>query len=251
VCILTFRSLGKDEEGATKPWVDTALEDSRVNTAAVKTIVKARYGTDAVTYDMTDVGSNKEATATGRKVIHGGAFSKEAWANIKKAKECDDGFMPAAGKVCPTNLDVDLTKTVPAEAYTTDTQRFVDLIKRVSPHLLDHEVTVRVMNDRGSRIGGCTQWEKASYVFTINLAHHDVSDRVSNYGLLIHELSHHAVQSNDHLCSAFHGATTGIGARLGQLALNEPELFEGTGTEIAPISAEESEELQAVAMAQK
>ena len=75
---------------------------------------------------------------------------------------------------------------------------------------------------------------------------------MKNYELLIHELAHHAVQKNDHLCSAFHNAVTNIGARLSQLALNQPELFAGTEIElVAPISIDESKQLQAVAMSQR
>jgi hypothetical protein len=43
--------------------------------------------------------------------------------------------------------------------------------------------------------------------------------------LLIHELAHHKVQSNDHLCREFYETVTAIGAKIAQLALAQPELF--------------------------
>jgi hypothetical protein len=239
------------EDGATKEWVTTALEDTRVETAAVKTVVKVRFGEKAVVYDPSDIGSNKEATAGGRPIVHGGSLSKAAWTNVNRAKEQDAAFMPAAGKVCPTHAEGDESKTVNPEDYGTDLERFVSLIERVSPYLLEHAVTVKVIDDPDGNIMGCTLWKKDTYIFTINIAHQDVSDWIENYELLIHELAHHAVQKNDHLCAAFHNAVTNIGARFGQLALNQPDLFEGTQIEIAPISIEESRELQEVAMAQK
>jgi hypothetical protein len=241
----------KTEDGATRDWVTTALEDSRVNGAAVKTVVKARFGNDAVVYDPSDIGSNKEATSKGRYVVKGGSLSKAAWANVKKAKEKDGDFMPAAGAVYPTQGEADETTTVDPDDYSTDLERFVGLIEHVSPYLLEHAVTVKAIDDPEGNMMGCTLWKKDTYVFTINIAHQDVSDWVSNYELLIHELAHHAVQKNDHLCSAFHNAVTNIGARLGQLALSQPDLFEGTLVDIAPISIGESQDLQAVAMAQK
>jgi hypothetical protein len=158
--------------------------------------------------------------------------------------------MPVAGDICPTDVDIDTSKDVPPEKFTSDTEKFVALVKRVSPYLLDHKVEVRVMDDDDSACRGCTEWEKKKYVFTINLAYQDTSDWVSNYELLIHELAHHAVRSNDHLCRAFWEAVTNIGARLAQLALQEPDLFEGTLVDVEPITVKESRELQLVAMAQ-
>jgi hypothetical protein len=241
----------KTEDGATKEWVNTALKDKRVEAAAVKTVVTARFGKGAVVYDPSDVGANKDCTAQGMHVVHGGSLSKAVWENVKKAAAEDDGFMPAAGRVCPTHVEADDSKTVDPEHYSSDLERFVDLIERVSPYLLEHAVKVKVIDDPDGNVKGCTLWRKDTYIFTINRAHQDVSNWVSNYELLIHELAHHAVQKNDHLCAAFHEAVTNIGARLGQLALNQPDLFGGTQIEIAPISITESKQLQEVAMAQK
>jgi hypothetical protein len=241
----------KSEEGATADWVNVALEDSRVDTAAVETVINTRYEGKAVTYDPSDIGSNKEATATGRIVVTGGSLSKSAWANVKRAAAVNPGFMPAAGKLFPTNAKANLDKTVPPEEYGDDLSRFVDLINRVSPYLLEHAVEVLVIDDDNDKLKGCTQWEADKYRFTINLAYHDAENWLDNYRLLIHECAHHAVQSNDHLCRAYHKAVTDIGARLGQLALNQPDLFEGTEIEIAPISIEESRGLQEVAMVQR
>src|SRR5258708_4997547 len=42
---------------------------------------------------------------------------------------------------------------------------------------------------------------------------------------LIHELTHHKVQSNDHLCRDFYDTVTNLGAKLAQLTLEQPELF--------------------------
>jgi hypothetical protein len=239
-----------NEESATKQWVNTALEDSRVNTDATQTVITARFGDKAVTHDPNDKGSNKECTAQGHTVVTGGALSKAAWANVKKAKEVNPNFMRVAGDVCPTDLVDAPDKIIPPEKYGDDTTRFVAFIERVSPFLLNHPVKVQVSDDKDNHMYGCTEWEKKKYIFTINLAYQDTSDWEKNYELLIHELAHHAVRSTDHLCRAFWESVTNIGARLAQLALQEPDLFEGTEFEVEPITAKESQELQLVAMAQ-
>ena len=115
ICVAVLNEMENHitEAIATKSWVTTALGDKRVKASAVKTVVTARFGEEAVIYDVAHVGANKECTAKGKRVVTGGAFSKEAWANIKKAKKQDSTFMPTANEVCPTDFDVDHTKDVP------------------------------------------------------------------------------------------------------------------------------------------
>ena len=92
--------------------------------------------------------------------------------------------------------------------------------------MLDRKVEVKFINDPDIPILGCTKWMKATeYIFTVNVAHHDVEDWQANYDLVIHELSHHAVQRNDHLFEGFWRTASEMGAKLATVALTHPHLF--------------------------
>ena len=60
--------------------------------------------------------------------------------------------------------------------------------------------------------------------FVVNMTYHDVTHKAEIYELLIHELAHNVVRSNDHLCAEFYKEVTTLGAKLA-LALEKPELF--------------------------
>ena len=61
---------------------------------------------------------------------------------------------------------------------------------------------------------------------TVNLAYHDVASPTDNYELLIHELAHNTLHSNDHLHKIFYETVTELGAKLAILAQTEPRLFD-------------------------
>ncbi len=211
-----------EKEDATAPWVCIAVGDSRANEKAIVKVMDERFGKDRVSYDPSDVGSNREAASQNHVVVHGGALSKEEWKSVKRAKA-----IVAAGKVFPTNFShPEPAKTLAPDEYDSDQERFVKLIEAVSPILIDHAVTVSIIDDKNVKYEGCTRWKEDSFLFEINLARHDCSDQVENYGLLLHELAHHKVQSNDHLNSEFYDTVTNLGAKLAQVALTRPELFE-------------------------
>ncbi len=71
-------------EEATKPWVQETMGDSRIQPAALKTVVNKRFGERAVVANPADPMANAQAAANGCPVIHGGSLSSEAWANIRK-----------------------------------------------------------------------------------------------------------------------------------------------------------------------
>ena len=211
-------------EDAVRPWVRAAMEQtSKIKPEAVKTIITQRFGENAVLYDQSDIGANKEAVSKGATVVPRGAMSKAERETVKEA-----GAMLKAGEVdeYKTNIDdFEPAKTLTENEYDTDQKRYVCLIEVVSPILINHTVSVEIIDDKDVKLIGCTRWKKDSFVYTINLAFHDCSNWVKNYELLIHELAHHKVQSNDHLCREFYDTATNLGAKLAQLTLEQPELF--------------------------
>ena len=76
-------------------------------------------------------------------------------------------------------------------------------------------VVAQFFNDAENHIQGCFHKEfrgdrsKKGYkrvfgVITVNLAYHDPGDPFDNYQLLLHELAHNTLQSNDHLDKLFY-----------------------------------------------
>lgn len=207
------------EKDGSAAWV--RLDDARLKPEAVRTIANKKYGEEAVVEDRNDEGSSVEATVHNKNVVPRGAVSSAELKNIRSKT----GLLKKAGDVFPTNFRDTSTSVVPPEEYGDDLKRFVKLIENVSPHIIPHKVTVKVIDDPKVKCLGCTHWEKDTYIFKINLAYQDVSDFTDNISLLIHEISHHSVQNNNHGGRDFWESTTMIGAKLALVAADRPELF--------------------------
>ena len=93
---------------------------------------------------------------------------------------------------------------------------------------------MRAIDDEEESIAGCTQWGKKEFVFTVNIALHNIHDWVENFELLIHEMGHFREQSNAHCVTGFYEACNMMSAKLAQLALTQPRLFRGTSTSFLP-----------------
>jgi hypothetical protein len=174
ICVAVVNEMHRaiQEEDANAPWVRSALANPSINDAAVRTVVKARFGDRVASFDPNDPGANRNATADDVTVVPGGSMSRAEWSNVKRA----GAIVPTTQLGYSTDLEVDETKEVPPEKYDTDVQKFVRLIETVSPLLLSHSVEVKVIDDREEKIYGCSHWKKDSYLFTVNIAHQDCSN---------------------------------------------------------------------------
>jgi hypothetical protein len=210
-------------DDVTKPWARAAVESGKLSPEVVQKVATKRFGDNAVLFDQSDVGSNKEATSKGANVVGRGTLSPE-----ERKVFHTTGALKKAGEVpeFQTNhLSLPPQFTKDKDDYNTDEVKFTSLVKTVSPLLIGHPVTVKIVNDSSFKAEACFRWRKDSYELELNLAYHDVHDWESNFEIIIHELAHHKVQSNDHLCHEFYDTVTIIGAQLAQLALEQPELF--------------------------
>ena len=171
---------------------------------------------------MNDVGSNREAASKNWIVVTGGSMSKGESENAKKAEA-----IKPAGTLFPTNIG---SGKVPAKVYTRDEwtpemEAFAEFVGEVSPDLIGGKrVSVRYIKDRA--ISLCGAFAPHTSEMTINLAHHQVGDFVADLNLMIHELAHEKVQSNDHLLHSFYEETCRIGAKLALFAIEEPSRFD-------------------------
>jgi hypothetical protein len=237
----TFSELKTDEDiGAT--WVKEALAGKNVTSDAVTHVVIKTYGANPVTRSVSDVGSAKETVSKGCQIVEGGAFSKEAWANIKAVKK-DDGtsLVRSSAEVAPTNVSGPLSKSliIPSKLWTKTMKDYAALVSDVlAPRFLGKRVIVEYMDNEDVRIEGCyldkfrgdktkRGYQRDFDVIVVNLAYSDPEDTQQMYTLLLHELAHDTVKSNDHLHKDFYTTVEDLGGKLAELMLKEPKLFQG------------------------
>jgi hypothetical protein len=219
-----FKELNKDDAAAT--WVSEAVGSKNSTDAAVICVKNLRFGEKAATRDVRDIGSAKEAVSKGFAIIEGGSMSAAEWARLKTIKNADGSVLiPTSAQIAPTDpVDVPPSKIVPPNRWTPVMQGYAKLIERVAPRLINRAVTVMFINDEHNGIEGCFYWKEGRMI--VNMAYHDVNSQRMNYELLIHELAHNTLHSNDHLHQVFYNTVTELGARLAILALQDPELFD-------------------------
>jgi hypothetical protein len=209
------------EEDASAPWLTIAAENTKTDKAVVKKVFEKRFGANAVIYDQSDLGSNREATAAGKAVVPKGSMTPEMRKNVLAAgvKKAGEGH---STKFCGSN------KVVPEDKLTEAAKQFRQFVINVAPLVLPERPLkgVKVVDDDSSNMQGCTKWlDPKGFEFTVNVAQHDVTNWAQNYSLFIHELAHFYVQRNDHLLEGFWRAVDDMGGRLAAVALTRPELF--------------------------
>jgi hypothetical protein len=207
------------------PLVQSTLASEQIAAGAINTILDKQYGKNRVVYDPSDREANAKAFAHDHAVIPGGAFTREQWANIRRA-----GATKPAGQVFPTPKpygDGPLAKRVPPSQWTGGMAEVSRYVQGLAIELLGRPVDV-VMEDE------FTQYYNANYgngTLTFNVprlgrAWFSLTDNQEAIdALVIHEFGHD-FEAN-HLSDKYHRALTRLGAKMVQLALNRPELFPG------------------------
>lgn len=215
VAVLNHMSVAVTPEMAAEPWVRAAAGDPRVESQAFKNVLGARFGDKAVSYDPSDIGSNREASSQDFKVISGGSLSAGEWYNVRRT-----GALAPAGQIFPTDHKGKVPeKTYTRSEWTFPMEMYARFVEEVSPELVGHRVTITYIHDPRMVCG-----QFFGTWFNANLALHNVEDWQANIELMLHELAHTKVQSNDHLCRDFYDTVGEFGAKLALLAFKKPEL---------------------------
>lgn len=205
VAVLNHMSNQIDSKLAAEPWVRAAASDPRVDPEAFKAIIRARFGEQSVSYDPSDIGSNREAASQAYTVVTGGSLSSGEWENVRRT-----GALTPAGQKFPTNHGAKKPdKRYSHDEWTPHMRSYAQFVEAVSPDLVGYKVTVEYIEDPKMICGQfCGQY------FIANLAQHDVSNWQANVELMLHELSHTVVKSNDHLHRDFYTTVGRLGAKL-------------------------------------
>lgn len=206
------------EESANHLWVKSAMEDPDVSEAAVRAVVKNRFGDKVVAFDPRDLEANNRAVAEGFTVVHGRQLGKDEWSNVRKVV----GVMPSAGSVFPT----DPGKIVPMEPVepTDQEAKMIAGIKRLARVLIGAEIGVDLINNH--RDSAAARYGRRHMM--VNRARlgrrwFEALDE-NSVSLIIHELGHE--YEGNHLSENYYRALTKLGARLALAAAKEPTLLE-------------------------
>ncbi len=164
--------------------------------------------------------ANHRLTSQGFRCIAGGAFGKEAWASIKRARA-----VQRAGEISPTpKPDGDDAELVPEEKWNQGMHEVVVLAQRLGHELLETDVRVRFTYGRGF---------EASYGKGVLTFYFEVLGRnwfagwrsklARTLDLIVHEYAHH--YEANHLSDAYYHALSDLAGRLAVLALEKPAIF--------------------------
>jgi hypothetical protein len=228
-------------EEAVAPWVSEAIDDPRVEAKALDTIITQRFGAKSVIADPSDPEGTKIAVSQGYTVISGGALSRGAWGNVKTLKT----RLPA-GQVTPSPKPYDPNgrpeNVIDQRNWTPDMRRIAEFGGALFKKLTNVGCYVVIVDE--PRASWLANFGSGNGFDLLGLVQGSGSIGMRlclNYGrlgetwfarpkrdielldLLIHEFCHHTVK--DHLSNEMHETATKLGAKLTNIALDEPEFF--------------------------
>ena len=199
------------EEELQTTFAQEALEQKEATAEAVKSVIDAKFGDDAVVYDMSDIEANKKAFADGKQVISGSQLSKEAWSKVKEVREQYSDFALPSGQIgyyAKPEFSSD-AKEVPIDDKM---QEVVDYAKFLHEQLGFGTLSVIVHDGRGAY----ASYGNSNLQLFFNVLGRNWFDLENNkqkiLELLIHEFGHY--YSSDHLSSNYYDGLCKIGAKL-------------------------------------
>lgn len=213
-------------EDANAPWVREAVQKhaGELDDATINIVSALRFGDKRVAYDPSDREANQRAASEGYTVVHGAQMSANEWDAVRRA-----GAILPAGRVTPSPKPYSedgspLNEIAPAE-WTDEIRAVVDYIQRVAPHLVGRSiVSVRIVSNVTWPFAGTYGPESGLTLNLGRLGHRWFAGPLREINdLLIHELGHH--YCSNHLSSDYYDALTKLGAKLVELALAKPEMF--------------------------
>lgn len=219
----------KPEDAAT-PAVQDALTDERIKAEAVETVLTQQYGDKRAVYDPSDPEANRRLIAEGFTIITGGAFSKNAWKNIRTS-----GAALPAGQLSPTpkpyssDPDAKAARFIPEEEWSKGMHNIAGYVHELAWKLMHTDINVRFEKGRMTDPWGAN-FGHGELTFNhdrLGKAWFDQGPCEIVNDLILHEFGHH--YEGNHLSDGFYKALTKLGAKLWALAMKEPEFFKKYG----------------------
>ena len=213
-------------EDANASWVREAVQKhgDTLSDSTVKNLMDLRFGAKRVAFDPSDTEANHRAASEGYTLVYGSQMSKTEWDLAKAA-----GAIAPAGQVMPTprphsSENGRAINVVSQEKWTDDMRRVVAYVEQVARHLIGADVQVRIIHEFSMPFAA-TYGQRCMDFNLARLGRNWFTGPLAQINsLVIHELGHE--YSMDHLSSDYYRALTDLGARLTDLALENPWLFE-------------------------
>lgn len=209
-------------ETATTVWVTEALESKDVTPAAVRDVVRQRYGEKAVVYDLSDPEANNRAVSAGYTVVHGGAMSGLAWSNVRAAEA-----LKPAGKVTPSPKvwadDADAPYKA-IEPNAAEAAIFASL-HRISEALLGFPIKIELVQTPHMLSQAAYGGRRMTFN-KLRLRRGFFSDGLTQpvVDLTLHEIGHEF--SGNHGSDEYNNELTRLGAKLAFLVRDNPDLLQ-------------------------
>ena len=217
-------SLTKDDAGG---WGNTVLADKEASVEVVTKLMDEKFSKNRASYDPTDPEANIAGQVKhGATIVHGGTLTKEQWENVKQK-----GAIKPAGQMWPTPKPYSNDPTAPQAQFmdrkdwTPGMVNFHDYLCWLAAELLGVTMlTVSFPLQMNTR--ACYGKKSAtSGVIDFNVGALGLTwfDRIGTEQdkVVIHEFGHH--RAGNHYSDDFHEACCELGAKLKQLAMEQPE----------------------------
>jgi hypothetical protein len=208
------------EDEATAGWCKLAGADPRCSDAAIKHLIRLRFGDKVAAPDPSDVEAMKAFQAQGGTIVVG--LSKGEWANVRRS-----GAVLPAGQICPTakpysdDPAAKAVTVIPEEKWTEGMRNIAAYAQFLAWELLGVMLTVSVVNTTNN-FSAC--YGNGRLDFNLLRLGHTWFEQGATEAvdcLLLHELGHH--WTGDHLSEEYHQGLCRLGAALKRLALEKPE----------------------------
>ncbi len=214
-------------EDATSVAVQDALTDPNVDAAAVEKVLALQYGEKRAVYDPTDLEANNRFVASGGTIIHGGAFSKGAWTNIRRANAAaPSGHLMPTPKPYSNEAGAEPARFVEESEWTPGMAGIASYACDLASLFIKRSIRVRF--ERGRMTDGwIANYGSGELTFNferLGKAWFDQGPSIAVNAILIHEFAHE-FEAN-HLSADFYKALQTLGAKMVQLALSDPKFFQ-------------------------
>ena len=213
-------------EQANELWARKATADPDCEKDAFNHSMDLRFSKKRVAYDPSDKEANSKAVAKGYRVVHGGNMSGGEWDNAKTY-----GSVKPAGQVFPTphvysdDPDAEMEEVVPCKDWPLKVKYAARHAQMLAKELMGVTISVKVVR-WGPAVGFRACYGHRQLTMDIDKCFNRIVDKptVKYHSLVIHEFGHQDDDDN-HLDDTYYKALSDLGAKLGDLCLNKPELF--------------------------
>ena len=231
ICVAVVNAMHKylKPTDATNVGIQHALSDRRIDVEAVNTILTHQHGEHRVVADPRDPEANARAFQQGYSVIRGSSYSKDQWEQIRRAQAA-----PASTALFPSpspysdDPNARPADVIPEEKWSPGMKNIAGYATELALKVIRRHVSVRFETRFGAI--DAANYGDGRLCFNISRLGYrwfeDAGVTVKVNDLLIHELAH---EYGHHLTKEFDDGLSLIGARMVELALDEPEFFRKYG----------------------